>query len=213
MKKRFKTPQSLPELAASLGFSVTSVRHWARRPDAPQGYEVAAWRAYILENGLGVVGNRVSGEREALLIAIGKENLATARARRRKEEGSAVDAAVVDAFLGDMAMRARLKLYDAMMNQLPGKVVGRLPAEVREVGRKIADSLCEEFENAEERFRADHPAQVERVDSMAKAAVAPLVHDDELAAQIVQTLRAAELLALYEPKNDIQITNTAQSED
>ena len=54
-------------LAVSLGFTARAMRDWRKLPNAPQTPDEAAWRAFIEEAGLGIVGNRVGKDREQLL--------------------------------------------------------------------------------------------------------------------------------------------------
>jgi hypothetical protein len=56
-------------LARQLNVSPRALRDWRKLPDAPAAADFDKWATFIEMTGLGTAGNRVSANREELLIA------------------------------------------------------------------------------------------------------------------------------------------------
>ena len=69
-----------------------------------------------------------------------------------RDRGAMIDRNVVETLLGAIATLQRSRLYSALEQELPGRVTGRDPAQVRVVGREIADELCAIFSDAKARW-------------------------------------------------------------
>ena len=134
-----------PLLAKQCGISRQSLLVWRKLPGAPQTPDKAAWLAFIDENDLGQVGNRVSKDREELM----RENLAKRNRLLDMEiavkNRTMVDRASVDAMLLHVATMQKAVLFPALERELPAKAEGRPAAEISVLGREIGDRICAIF--------------------------------------------------------------------
>lgn len=114
-------------------------------PNAPQSPDLESWRAFIDAHELGIVGNRVSKDREQLLKEkLEKENKLL-DLKIAREEGTSIDRTAVDALLLHVATMQKTVLYPALERELPAKAEGRTAAEISLIGREIGDRLCAVF--------------------------------------------------------------------
>jgi len=121
------------------------MRDWRKLPGAPQNPDIEAWSTYVSDNDLGVVGNRVSQDREELLREkLTKENRLL-DLKIAREEKTSVDRAEVDALLLHIATMQKTVLYPALERELPAKAEGHTAAEISLIGREIGDRLCAIF--------------------------------------------------------------------
>ena len=121
------------------------MRDWRKLPGAPQTASIEAWQAFIADNELGTVGNRVSGDREELLKDKLTKEIRLLALKIAREEKTSVDRAEVDALLLHIATMQKTVLYPALERELPAKAEGRTAAEVSLIGREIGDRLCAIF--------------------------------------------------------------------
>ncbi len=180
-----------------VGHARETLQRWRTLAGAPTTPDPAAWTRFIAERNLGG-GSRISSEREQLLCARLRETVALATARRRKESGSVVDASAVDAFLRHLGGSVRAAIYTELLNELPGKLAGRPPGEVRAVMRDTADGIVHRMRAAHEQFQTEHPRQCVLVDGLSIEALAAIIPEKGLALKVVRTLRDRNLLAFYE---------------
>ena len=134
--------QSWKEIASTLGYSRNAVYAWRKLDGAPQTPDLEAWKAFVAEHDLGVVGNRASKTREGLLVEeLTKENRLL-DLRIAKEERRSVDRSEVDALLLHVATMQKTVLFPAMERELPPRAEGKTASEISVIGREIADRCC-----------------------------------------------------------------------
>lgn len=136
-------PRNLKELARALGFSAPALSQWRTKypDDAPQGFEVAEWQAFIKRHELGQVGNRVSGSREELLRAKLAEEIKQLRIKNAQAVRELIAQKDVDAFLLYVGARLKSALYQ-MTSELPPKLAGQEAPDIRRMMREHADIVC-----------------------------------------------------------------------
>lgn len=149
--KSGETAETWSRLAEILQFTVQAISRWRRLPGAPEGPQnVAAWREFIAANDLGIVGNRSSKDREALLIEkLTKENKLL-DLKIAKEERTSVARSEVDELLLHVATLQKAVLFPALENELPPRAEGRSAAEISVMGRELGDRICGIFAQAME---------------------------------------------------------------
>jgi hypothetical protein len=139
-------PDDWGTLCKRLKFSRTAFHGWRKLPGAPQTPDAAAWKAFIAENDLGIVGNRVSKDREELIKEkLTKENRLL-DLKIAKEEKTSVDRKEVDALFLHIATLAKTTLYPALERELPPKAEGRTAAEISLIGREMADKIVDQMQ-------------------------------------------------------------------
>jgi hypothetical protein len=158
-RKRSAKTATVAALAKALEFSRPAVAEWAKRPDAPALGDVAAWKRYVAAHNLGVVGNRVSPERELTLQELNKVKLRLGQLEVARREGRAVLRSDMDALHHAIFTRQMAVLSAALVSEYPGKVVGRTAAEIRVYGEQLRDRVCSIFTRDVEQWvwSADDP--------------------------------------------------------
>ncbi len=132
-------------LAKSLRVSRTAIDAWKKLPSAPSEPDPKAWKAFVTENGLGVVGNRLGRRREVLLEdSVSKKNRLLDIEIANKERRT-VDREEVNKLLLHVGSQQKAVLFAALEREMPGKVVGRTASEISAEGRKLALRLCTIF--------------------------------------------------------------------
>ena len=131
------------EVASALGCDRRALQVWRKRPDAPQGKDVAAWLAYRDANGLGESGPKLGYKelREAKLV----EEVELLRIKKAKENRRMIDRAEVDELLHHVAAQQRSRLYQYLETELPPKCEGLTAAQLRPIFRGVADDLCDQM--------------------------------------------------------------------
>lgn len=128
-----------------LQVSRQTIAEWRKLDEAPQVPNYERWKAFVEMNELGIVGNRVTKDRETLL----KENLTKKNKlldlQIAKEEKRSVDRSEVDSLFMHISTLAKTTLYPALERELPPRAEGRTAAEISLVGREIADRICEQM--------------------------------------------------------------------
>jgi len=141
-----ETGQTWSKLAIKLQVSTQAIREWRRLPDAPDVPDLERWKAFVELNELGIVGNRVSKDRETLLKEkLTKENRLL-DLKIAKEEKTSVDRKEVDALFLHIATLAKTTLYPALERELPPKAEGRTAAEISLIGREMADKIVDQMQ-------------------------------------------------------------------
>ena len=112
-------------------------------PGAPASPNPAEWQQFIEENELGVVGNRLSKDREELLRENVEKKNTLLDLQIDRESRKSVDRASVGALLQRIAAMQKAVLYAALEREYPGKVVGRNAAEIGLLGRQLADRVSD----------------------------------------------------------------------
>lgn len=184
-------------LAVRLGYSPAALREWRKRPGAPQTWNEYEWRRFIDEQGLGMPGHRIPPARERLIQARLREEVITARLRRKKEEASLVPAEEVERFLTQTMGMSRMVLINKVQNEMPARAVGLSASELHLLGRNMVDEILATLHAGQEQFSAEHPRQEDRVEELAAGVIAGLLDDTEQGARIAKELRRQELLRLY----------------
>lgn len=130
-------------LAKGLGYSTEAFRAWRKLPAAPQEPDPVKWQEYIEEHDLGVVGNRVSKDREELLRENVEKKNKLLDLQIDRESVRSVDRGSVGALLQRIGSMQKAMLYAALEREYPGKVVGRNAAEIAVLGRNLADRISD----------------------------------------------------------------------
>ncbi len=152
MTDREDRAQTWGRLAKQLQVSTNAIREWRKLPGSPETPEYEPWKAFVAENQLGIAGNRVTPQREALLVeSVQKKNRLLDLEIARKE-GSSVDRSAVDALLVAVFTRQRAVLYAALEGEYPGKAVGRTASEIRVLGGQLAGRICDVFSRDVEKW-------------------------------------------------------------
>ena len=92
---------------------------------------------------MGVVGNRLSKDREELLRENVEKKNTLLDLQIDRESRKSVDRASVGALLQRIAAMQKAVLYAALEREYPGKVVGRNAAEIGLLGRQLADRVSD----------------------------------------------------------------------
>ena len=140
------------ELAEKLEVSSQSVTVWRRRPGAPTDTNLEVWLDFVRDNSLGLAGNRVGKDREALLIEKLETEIALNRAKLAKEERTVVDRDAVDEFLLHVATLQKTILYQRLGRELGPKGEGKTAQELSVFGQAVADELATIFSNSIEKW-------------------------------------------------------------
>lgn len=140
--KDIKTDASL---AAALGITTKTLRSWREKygDAAPTGRDLASWKAFVEQEGLGGASNRVSRGREHWLT---RSAAARARLLELEEErvrGETVKRVDVDRLHLTIASRQRTLLIQHLETELPPKLDGLPAAEMRVHLRATVDAICE----------------------------------------------------------------------
>lgn len=135
-------------LAEKLEVSSQAVVNWRKLPGAPVTSDLEKWVSFVKENGLGLMGNRVGKDREALLIEKLETEIALNKAKLAKEERTVVDRSAVDAFLLHVATLQKTILYQRLCRELGPKGEGKTAQELNVFGQAVADELATIFSNA-----------------------------------------------------------------
>lgn len=135
------------DLSKALRFSRQAVAEWRKLPGAPQTPDVTAWKKFIADNELGIVGNRVSKDREGLLTRKLAAEVRLAELKAAKEERTVIDRDAVDAMLLRLGSLQKTVLYQKLEKEFPAKAAahGAQVEAMQRLGREAADALCEIF--------------------------------------------------------------------
>jgi hypothetical protein len=129
-------------LATALKTTTKSIRAWRRLPGAPKGHDIESWNAFIEENGLGEVGNRVSQDREHWLTQQAEYRAKLLEIEHKKALGEIVLKADLDARDVRVAAAQKAALYEILTTELPVKSEGKSAVEIRVLNREAADRVC-----------------------------------------------------------------------
>jgi len=141
-------------LAEKLDVTSQSVVNWRKMPGAPTDTNLESWLAFVRDNSLGIAGNRVTKDREALLIEKLETEIALNRAKLAKEERTVVDRDAVDAFLLHVATLQKTILYQRLVRELGPKGEGKTAQELSVFGQAVADELATIFSNSIEQWKS-----------------------------------------------------------
>jgi len=144
------------EIAAfrrAIGVSEPTFADWRRMPGAPVTLDVEQWRAFIVENGLGVRGSRPMPAREAHLTDNVARRNRLLELEIQQKEGKLADRSEVDTMLTRMGSLQKTILYAKLERELPAKAVGRSAEEIATLGREFADELCAIFARGVEEWQ------------------------------------------------------------
>ena len=136
-------PATQRELAARLRISVQSLSGWSKLPGAPTDYNVAAWKAFVEENQLGLSGNRVSKSRETLLTEQVEKKNRLLDIDIAKKEGRLAPVESINEGAMRTASAQKQMLYQILVHELPPRTVGQDVATVRQLNQDTADRICE----------------------------------------------------------------------
>lgn len=153
--KPLPAPTTMLGLARAIGFSQPAISGWKKRfPDAPKGYDVAEWLAFIKQKNLGTVGNRVSKGREDLLKEKLTEEIRQLRLNNASKERKLIPSADVDGFLMHCASRLNVAL-DRLCTECAPKCAGLEVGDVRRILREHADTMRLTMQTAADDWHAE----------------------------------------------------------
>jgi hypothetical protein len=130
-------------LAEATGFSARAFRDWRKLPGAPKEPDREKWIAFIEEHQLGVVGNKVSADREHWLTQQAEFRAKLLEIEHKQAEGKIVYKSDLDARDMRIAAAQKTALYDILTGELPVKSEGKSASEIRALNREAADRVCE----------------------------------------------------------------------
>lgn len=132
-------------LAKALGVTHASISAWRQKfaGEAPAGHDVAAWKAFIEEQGLGVANNRVSKDREHWLTRGAAARARLLELEEQRLRGETIRRADVDGVHLLIASRARGLLIQHLETELAPKLEGLSAADMRPVLRQTVDAVCD----------------------------------------------------------------------
>lgn len=148
-------------LARALRISHTAISGWRQKFGAlaPRGHDVEEWRGFMLENGLGVAGNRVSKDREHWLTRAAEFRAKLLELEEQRVRGEIITRAEVNRLHLHVATSARSLLLQALETELPVRCDGLSAAAMRPIMRETVDRVIERLAPLVEEFAAPPPAK------------------------------------------------------
>jgi hypothetical protein len=125
-------------LARELNVTDRSLRTWRAMPDAPQGPDVDAWKAFTAAEGLGQ-HKQAKGELADLRAELLREQILRARRLNAKEAGQLIDRQEVSDFLVEKAHTFAAVLRIVMLCDLPPRLLGQDASGIRAA---LMDAHC-----------------------------------------------------------------------
>jgi hypothetical protein len=136
--------QTWAGLARELNVTDRSLRTWRAMPDAPQGPDVDAWKAFMAAEGLGQ-HKQAKGELADLRAQLLREQILRARRQNEKEAGELVAMADLLPYLRGRSARFASLARFTLEQELPTKLIGLPIAELRLEIRTALDRLVDRF--------------------------------------------------------------------
>ena len=136
-------PKTWAKLAQILGYSPSAIRNWRKLSGSPKTKDVETWLAFVEEQALGVVGNRVGKDREYWLGRQAEFRARLLEIDHRRATGELVPRAEVEEWTLRAAMTAKRVLFNLLENELPTKAEGLTAAEIRVIARDMGDTICD----------------------------------------------------------------------
>lgn len=161
--------RTLTALAKAIGFSTPICSQWRKKyPDCPATLVEQDWREFIARNGLGLVGNRTSKSREALLTEKVASEVRLNHIKIAQAERKLIPAGDVDSFLLHIAASTKAALYQ-MTSELPPKLAGLETAEIRRLMREHADVICVEMQGLHDTWSQEQEEAQEAAATQSRA--------------------------------------------
>ena len=110
------------------------------RPDAPKGTDVAEWRVFMEQNGLGREASKTKTQLQEQKLT---EEIALLRLKRAQAEGSTVEVADMAAYVAGFSARLDQLLTQKLEVELPPRVQGKDIVEIRREARAVHDEIRE----------------------------------------------------------------------
>jgi hypothetical protein len=132
-------------LAKALGVTHTTIAVWRQKfaGDVPESRDLAAWKAFVEEQGLGTANNRASKDREHWLTRSAAARARLLEMEEERQRGETIRRADVDAVHLHVATRQRTILIQHLETELAPKLEGLSASAMRPVLRQTVDAICD----------------------------------------------------------------------